>query len=649
MMFVQPAPSAAQATNPDLRTLSLRELMAIPVDTPTRVPQDRLRASPSVFVITDVDIRRTGATTIPDVLRMVPGLHVAQIDGNKWAIGIRGFTDRLARAMLVMIDGRAVYSPLFAGTYWEVQDLPLSDIERIEVVRGPGGALWGANAVTGTINIIRKTAVQSAGTSIRVGAGTSDPWRVVAAYGGAKPRFNYRISGKAAARAPQDTPGDLDYDDATMLQGGARVDWMDGTGGFTLQGDLYRSVIGQRDNIVTYAPPTNTVRITDDTLTGGNMLFRWQRNTSNPRSLRVQAYVDRTTRSELTFKEHQNVADLDVQQGLLRGRHSVLLGTGYRLIDGKTRTMGTLQFSPPDRVDQLFTAFAQDEINLLRDRVALTVGTKFEHNGYSGSEWQPAARLLWTVSNSHAVSLSASRSVRTPSRVEHDFQTGSLLTPQGPTFVRLVANPGFESEELTAYELGVISRPHPKLLMTAAAFHNRHDRVLSLEVGKTFVEIDGANQRVIVPVSFGNGLRGHSDGIEITADLRPTTWLQTTLNYSGLNVRMERRPGSADAGQEARLEGGSPRHQVQASVGLSLPHRTTVDWFFRRVSALPALAVPAYATSDVTVQVAVGREFSLIFSGRNLHEASHVEFTDGASNGFIGIRRSVYLGLRWAR
>jgi len=646
--LVQPVQSAAQSTNPDLRTLSLEELMAIPVDTPGRVPQDRLRVSPSVFVITDVDILRSGATTIPEVLRMVPGMHVAQIDGNKWAIGIRGFTDRLARAMLVMIDGRAVYSPLFAGTYWEVQDLPLSDIERIEVVRGPGGALWGANAVTGTINIIRKTAIKSAGTTVTAGSGTADPYRVVATYGGAKPKFHYRVSGKVAGRAAQATPGDLDYDDARTLQGGARVDWTRGAGGFTLQGDIYRIVIGQRNTQTTYVPPANIVRITDDTLTGGNILFRWQQRASDPRSLRVIAYFDRTTRSELTFKEQQNVADLDVQQGLARGRHSLLFGAGYRAIDGHTQTSGTLRFLPPDRADQLYTAFAQDEVNLLRDRVTLTVGTKFEHNDYSGPEWQPGARLLWTVSKSHAVSLSANRAVRTPSRVEHDLETGSLLTPQGPTFARLQANPAFQSEELTAYEVGVISRPHPKLLITAAGFHNEHDEVLSLELGTTFVEIDVGGQRVIVPFQLGNGLRGHSQGVEVTGDLRPTTWLQTSLNYSGLRIRMERRPGSTDAGHEDRLEGGSPRHQVQARASINLPGRTTVDWFFRHVSAIPALAVPAYATSNVTVQVAVNRKFSLFVVGRNLHEATHVEFTQGA-NGPIGIRRSVYVGLRWTR
>ena len=647
-MLVQPAAATAQSANPDLRTLSLEQLMAIPVDTPGRVPQDRLRVSPSVFVITEVDIRRSGATTIPEVLRMVPGMHVAQIDGNKWAIGIRGFTDRLARAMLVMIDGRAVYSPLFAGTYWEVQDLPLSDIERIEVVRGPGGALWGANAVTGTINIIRKTAVQSAGVNVTVGSGTSDPYGVAASYGGAASKFQYRLSGKAAGRASQATPGDLDYDDARMLQGGARVDWTQGASGFTVQGDIYRTVIGQRDTLTTYMPPANIVRITDDTLTGGNILFRWQRRASDPRSLRVQAYFDRTTRSEFTFKEQTNMVDLDVQQGLARGRHSLLFGAGYRAIDNHTQTSGTLRFFAPDRVDQLYTAFAQDEVNLVRDHLTLTVGTKFEHNGYSGAEWQPGARVLWTLSKSHAVSLSANRSVRTPSRVEHDFETGSLVTPQGPTFVRLQANPAFEPEELTAYEVGVISRPHPKLLITAAGFHNDHDRVLSLELGTTFVEIEGGGPRVVLPVRFGNGLRGHSQGVEITGDLRPTTWLQTTLNYSGLTIKMDRRPGSTDAGQERRFEEGSPRHQVQASASINLPARTTVDWLFRRVSSLPALAVPAYATSTVTVQMAMNSELSLFVTGRNLHEETHVEFTEGG-NGLIGIRRSVYVGLRWTR
>jgi iron complex outermembrane receptor protein len=641
--------ATAQTTEPDLGALSLQALMALPVATPSRVPQDRLRASPSVFVITDSDIRRSGATNIPEVLRLVPGLHVAQIDGNKWAIGIRGFTDRLARAMLVMIDGRAVYSPLFAGTYWEVQDLPLSDIDRIEVIRGPGGTLWGANAVTGIINIIRKTAVQTAGTLVDAQTGTSDPWVVALRHGGStKSGLQYRLSGKTAARASQVTPGNGDYDDARLLQAGARLDWTAGSGAFTLQGDAYRTVIGQRDSLTTYLPPATTFHITDDTLTGGNVLFRWKTNRAEPRSLQIQAYVDRTARRELTFQENQTVADIDLQQGTVHGRHGLLWGAGFRVINGKTTTLGTLRFTPPNRTDQLWTAFAQDEVRLFSNKLAFTAGTKFEHNDYSGAEWQPSARLLWTPTDAHAVSLSVIRSVRTPSRVEQDFETGSLVSANGPAFVRLQANPGFESEGLVAYEVGVTSLVHPKVLITAAAFRNTHSRVLSLELGQVFAEEDNSGRRVVIPVSFGNGLEGHSTGVEVTADVRATTWLRTTVNYSGLRIALSRRPGSTDAGQETRGEQGSPRHQVQAVVSVTLPRRLSVDWFVRHVSALPALGVRAYSTSSVTAHVALNDHVSVFLNGRNLHSRSHVEFTEGA-NGLIGIRRAVLLGVRFTR
>jgi len=646
LLMAQPA--AAQSVPPDLKTLTLQELMDLSVDTPARVPQSRLHASPSVFVVTEDDIRRSGANSIPELLRLVPGLHVAQIDGNKWAIGIRGFTDRLARAMLVMIDGRAVYSPLFAGTYWEVQDLPLHDIARIEVVRGPGGALWGANAVTGIINIIRKSAAETPGVAVRVGAGTSDTAVVAARYGAAASGVHYRFSGKAAARAPQDTPGPVDYDDARLWQFGARADWTRGLGSFTAQGDVYRTVIGQQDTLTTYSPPATVTHVTDDALSGGNVLLRWTAKESDPRSLSVKAYLDRSSRTELSFRETQHVVDIDLQQGLIKGRHGLLWGTGYRYVDGRTEVAGSLRFFPANRADHLFTAFAQDEVRLIADRLALTVGTKVEHNDYSGVEWQPGARLMWTPSPAHALSFSVTRAVRTPSRVEHDFETGSLASPEGPLFVRLQRNQEFEPEELLAFEAGVVTMPHPKLLITAAAFRNQHDRVLSLELAPRFVETDAQGTREIIPVTFGNGLQGHSQGVEVSADLRPTGWLRTNVSYSNLRVRLSRRPGSNDAGQEARAEGVSPRHQVQAGVSLQLPRQMSLDWFFRHVSDLPAVRVPAYSTSNLTIRVPVNRSWSVQLTGRNLHSASHLEFAESA-NVLVGIRRSVFVALRWSR
>jgi iron complex outermembrane receptor protein len=643
----QPGQST-QTGSQDLRPLSLLELMALPVATPTRVPESKLRSSPSVFVMTEDDIQRSGATSIPELLRRVPGLHVAQIDANKWAIGTRGFTDRLSRAMLVMIDGRAVYSPLFAGTYWEVQDMPVDDIERIEVVRGPGGALWGANAVTGIISIIRKPAARSAGVAVTAGTGNSERVRLAARYGGRTGAMHYRVSAKAVVRAPQEYPGGSSFDDGRLFTAGGRMDWSAGDAGMTLQGDVYTTVIGQRDSFTTYVPPATTFHITDDTLTGSNLLFRWTANQANPRALRVQTYVDRTTRSELTFSEVQTMADVDLQQGLERGRHGVLWGAGYRYVNGRTDTRGTLRFTPPDRVDHLLTAFAQDEVRLVRDRLILTAGTKFEHNSYSGAEWQPGARLVWTPTTAHAFSVSVMRAVRTPSRVEHDFETGSMASPVGPTFVRLQPNPSFEPEELIAYEAGVMSMLHPRVLLTASFFRNHHDRVLSVELDAPFVETDGANQRVIVPVTFGNGLRGRSYGAEVIADVRPAEWLRTTVQYSALKVELSRRPGSVDAGQERRAEEGSPRHQVQATVGLNPRGRASLEWSFRHVSSLPVLRVPAYSTSNLTLAVTMNPRLAVVVSGRNLHEPAHVEFPEG-SNGPIGIRRSIYAGLRWTR
>jgi iron complex outermembrane receptor protein len=644
-----PADVDAQATTqgPDLRTLTLEQLMAVPVTVTNRVPQSRLTTPASVFVITSEEIRQSGAGTLPEVLRMVPGVHVAQIDGNKWAIGIRGFTDRLARAMLVLIDGRPVYSPLFAGTYWEIQDLPLSDIERIEVVRGPGGSLWGANAVTGVVNIVRKSAAASAGTTVVAGTGSEDPLTLTASHGGGGRRLQYRVSGKVATRSPQDNPLGLNYDDARLMQMGARAEWQNAAGAFMVQGDAYRTVIGQRDNLVTFVPPSRQVLVTDDTLTGANLMGRWTRRPADPRSLQVQVFYDYSTRSELVFDEQQHVVDIDIQQGLRRDGHNLLWGAGFRNVDGRTTTRGALSFTRPSRTDQLYSAFVQDEVALVPDRLSLTAGTKVEHNAYSGVEWQPSARLAWTVSSATVVSASIARAVRTPSRVEHDFSTGNLLNAT-PAFVRLSPNPAFRSEELTALEGSIVTTPHPNLLTTVAVFRNRHDHVLSGELFPAMVETDTAGSRVILPILFGNGLEGHSYGVEVTNDVRPSSWWRTTLNYSWLRVHLQKKPGSLDASQEVRGEGGSPRHQVQLATTWHLPGRVTVDWFLRGVSGLPALQLPGYVTSNLRLDWAFNNEAALFLQGRNLHQAGHPEFNDGA-NGVFDIQRAVVVGVRWMR
>jgi len=359
-------------------------------------------------------------------------------------------------------------------------------------------------------------------------------------------------------------------------------------------------------------------------------------------------YYDHSERSELVFRERQRLLDVDLQQGAAYGRHGLLWGAGYRVVSGSTRTSGTLRFDPPHRVDHLVSGFVQDEIRIVQNRLSVIAGAKVERNDYSGFEWQPSARLLWTLSQAHAVSMSVTRAVRTPSRVEHDFESGNLLSPAGPTFVRLEPNPEFEPEELVAYEAGLVTMPHPKLLATVAVFRNQHDRVLSAELGATFVESDATGTRTIVPVKFGNGLRGHSYGLEATADVRITSRWRASANYSALRVHLDRVAGSTDITQEARGEGGSPRHQVQLTSSVDLPARTSVSWFFRYVSALPAVGVEAYATSNLRIQWALDERLSLIVVGENLHRARHAEFNDGA-NGTFQIQRAAFVGIQWRR
>jgi iron complex outermembrane receptor protein len=550
--------------------------------------------------------------------------------------------------MLVLIDGRAVYSPLFAGTYWEVQDLPLDDIERIEVVRGPGAALWGANAVTGIINIIRKTAATSQGTRVAVGTGNENPALVSVRHGGRAGTLGYRVSGKILARNPQRSLRGFDYDDQQLVQAGARADWETPRGLMTIQGDVYRTVIGNRDSLTTYAPPSREFIVTDDTLSGGNVLFRWSGRAGDPRAARLQAYYDRTRRRELVFREQQHTADIDYQQGRQWGRHGVLWGAAYRVVHGETDTGGTLRFFPPDRTDQLVSGFVQDDIVVVPDRVELLAGTRLEHNDYSGVEWQPRARLLWTPSAAHALSLAVTRAVRTPSRVEHDFESGNILDPDTPSFIRLQPNPGFRPEELVSYEAGYVASPHPRVLATLALFRNQHDDVMSTELRKMFVEMDAGGTRLIVPVQFDNGLHGHSYGVETTADVRVTPWWRSTVNYSYLRFHLSRQPGSADLTQEIAAEGGSPRHQVQVTTSIQIGSRGSVDWFYRYVAELPALPVPAYGTSNLRFEWAVHDGIGLFVIGRNLHDARHLEYEDGA-NGHFAIQRAVIAGVRWTR
>ncbi|MGH9509586.1 MAG: TonB-dependent receptor plug domain-containing protein, partial [Terriglobales bacterium] len=363
----------------DLTELSVEELANVEVTTAGKKPQKRAEVAAAVYVITQEDIRRSGATSIPEVLRLVPGVTVARIDANKWAIGTRGFPSRLSRSMLVLMDGRSVYTPLFAGVYWEVQDTPLEDIERIEVIRGAGGTLWGANAVNGVVNAITRDAKDTQGMLASAGAGTVDRGFSTFRYGGRWGEKNaYRIYGKFFNRDPGFHAAGNNFDDWRMGQAGFRSDWeLNSRDRFTLQGDFYRGESGQRVRFTILSPPSVATVQQNAELSGGNLLGRWRRALGENGEAALQFYYDRTDRSEPTFREVRDTFDLDFQNRLPLGRrHDLNWGAGYRLSSGEFAGVPSIGFRPPRRTDHLFSLFLQDGITLLENRLSLTLGSR---------------------------------------------------------------------------------------------------------------------------------------------------------------------------------------------------------------------------------------------------------------------------------
>lgn len=642
------AEAGAQTTPQDLKRLTLEELLNITVTTVSRAPETSTLVPAALDVITEEDIRRSGATSIPEVLRLVPGMQVARINGGIWSIGIRGFADRLARSMLVLIDGRAVYSRLFAGTYWEVQDTLLEDIARIEVIRGPGGTLWGANAVSGIINIITKSASETAGTLATGAVGSSDRG-LGFRYGDQAGKFwNYRLYGKFMDRLPLFHANDLDYDGLRMGQTGFRADWTPDARTFTIQGDIYKARLGERPTVTTYEPPFTHISNIDAPLSGGNVLARWSAPLGAKSIAQLQTFYTRANRDELPVSENRDTFDVDFQHTVQRWQgHQLVWGLGYRATSGRITAVPPTAFVPDKRTDSLYSGFVQDEIVVVPDRLRATLGSKIEHNDYSGVELQPGARLLWTPTASHTWWWSVARAVRTPSQVETDYTTIGVINPAVPLFVRLEPNPEFASEELLALEMGYRTRPAQPVYFAFSGFYNQHDEILSTEILPAVPEPLPTPVRLVIPVTFANGLKGNSYGAELRADVRPTAWWRLTTNYSYLRIQLSKQPGSLDGSQERRNEGLSPRHQVQVHSSMDLPRGWSFDAYYRYISKLPAGPVPGYATTNVRVAWQVMPRVEIAVVGQDLHEAHHLEWPTAGGN--VEIQRSAYVSVTWRR
>jgi iron complex outermembrane recepter protein len=629
--------SGATAQPADLTELSLEELMDVAVTSVSKRSEPISGAAAAVYVLTQEDLRRSGATSIPEALRMVPGLDVARIDANKWAITARGFNGRFANKLLVLIDGRSVYTPLFSGVFWDVQDTLLEDIERIEVIRGPGATLWGANAVNGVINIITRSASDTKGGLLVAGAGSEERALAGLRYGGAlgaAASTAYRVYGKFVERGSGEaTSGGAGADDWSMGRGGFRVDSTLASGaGLTLQGGLYDGEVGE--TLVYQSLTVPVPRILDDKMavSGGHLLTRWHRAYSETSELSLQLYYDRTHRQALFIEEDRDSFDAELQHGFApTARQQVVWGLGFRRTADDIRSSEVLSFEQARETDDLVSAFLQDEIMLRPDRLWLTVGSKLEDNGYSGLEVQPNVRAVWIPRRHHTLWAAVSRAVRTPSRAERDLRLDSQVLGPGelfpgapPAVVTSFGSRDFDSEQLVAWEAGYRLGLAPGLLLDLAAFYNDYDRLRSTRVEEPFLEIS-PYPHLVIPARIGNDLEGETWGAELAADWRATQRWRWTAAYSFLEMRVRDRRTGAEGGPFTG-EGESPRHQLSFRSAVDLAHGVELDLTARWVDELPNLGVDSYATLDLRLGWKPRSSLEVSVVGQNLLDETHLEF-----------------------
>jgi iron complex outermembrane receptor protein len=610
----QPDSGAAAAV---LKSLSVEELMNVVVTSVSRRAEPLSHAASAIQVITNEDIRRSGATSLPEALRLATNLQVAQVDSRQWAISARGFNGTTANKLLVLIDGRTVYTPLFSGVFWDVQDVPLADLDRIEVISGPGATLWGANAVNGVINVITKPAQDTRGVLVAGGGGTTLRGFGTARYGGTVGGgVQYRVYGKGFDRDATTLPTGLNAtDDWQMGQGGFRVDWEnDEINRFTVQGDLYGGQMGQ---------PAGS----DVAVNGGNVLGRWSRTLSADSEVRVRVYFDRTHRDiPGLFAEDLNTYDVELLHRTLLGRrHNLVWGLGYRLLDDHVRNSPSLAFLPADVTRSWFGGFLQDDIMLVPERLSVTLGAKLDHNEYTGFEIQPSGRVNWRMGRPGTLWAAVSRALRTPSRIDRE-----LFAPGQPPYF-IAGGPDFRSEEVMAYELGYRLQRRA-LTMSLATFYNRYEGLRSVEQ---------TNPPAASPVVIGNGHDGESYGAELTAEYRVADAWRVRMGYTEMRVNIWAKPTSTDASGGAG-ESRSPNRQFSVHSSVDLPADLRLDGGFRYVGEIANQQVPGYAELDARLTWSPTAQVGLSVVGQNLLHSRHAEFGSPAT------RREIERGLQGA-
>ena len=640
-----------QTQKVDLLQLSFEDLGKIEVTSVSRKSESLSSAAAAIYVITQEDIRRSGVNSIPEALRMAPGLDVARANSRQWAISSRGFNDLFANKLLVLMDGRTIYTPLFSGVFWEDTDTVLEDVDRIEVIRGPGATLWGANAVNGVINVITKSTKETQGLLISGGGGIEERGFGTVRYGGLLgTNAYYRVYGKYSNRDEftlADGRGALDG--SWMSQSGFRTDWESAQiNRFTLQGDYYYGDWGGMIRRHSLSPPgmfSDNFRAKSE---GVNVLGRWTHEISAESELSVQTYYDRTDRGFGIGREIRDTFDVDAQHRFHPGdRHEIVWGAGYRY------SADAITQSPDFRTDDprvglnLASAFVQDAVALIPERLHLTVGTKVEHNDFTGFEVQPSGRIVWTPQERHTIWGSVSRAVRTPSRAERGFKFFSdppPSVPQLPLSLLLPASgsPSFGSEDLLAYEIGYRVKLHARLSIDWAAFYNEYDHLYNVIQLPVEIAFSPASQPYLVlPITDNNALFGETYGGEMTATWQPLDLWRLRANYTFLEMNLHTRGPVGSFTEES--EGDSPQHQVSVWSDIDLGRHWEWGMGVRFVDRLWAQKVPSYTEMDTRLAWKPTPNCELSIVGRNFLNARHQEFSPFLfSSRDVQVDRAIY-------
>jgi iron complex outermembrane recepter protein len=610
-------PAHGQQQSIDLLVdLSLEDLANVTITSVSRSEERLSDAAASIYVITAEDIRRSGVTSLPEALRLAPNLQVARIDASQYAISARGFNNAIGNKLLVLIDGRTIYTPLFSGVFWDQQDVMLEDVERIEVISGPGGTLWGANAVNGVINVITRPARDTQGQLLALGAGNLEHAAAFRHGGELGEIGHFRVYAKGSQlQNTKQANGAAIPDGRDWGQGGFRADWKVGDDAFTVQGDAYN---GRSDDRGVFFIPLERLKVA-----GMNLLGRWTRSLAGGSSFRLQAYLDRTERKDaLLYRPQADVMDVEFQHGIPHGAHKLLWGGGYRRSRDDIEPGVFFGFVPASRELEWANVFAQEQLRL-SEHLDLTFGLKLESNDYSGIEYLPSARLAWKATGRSLVWLALSRAVRAPARLDHDIR----FPPNG-AIIR--GGHDFDSEVANVLEVGYRAQPSARLTYSATAYFHQWDRLRSGEPAPAFVQ---------------NEIEGNTYGVEAWGTWQVARHWRLSAGATTFRNHLRLEEGSNDPTGPSAL-GNDPEFQWMLRSSVDLPGNQEFDAIVRRVGRLPNPSVREYTAVDLRYGWRVRRDTEISLTIQNAFDPGHAEFN--AAPGRSEIARSAFLRARWA-